>query len=233
MASTSRPWYVRLLRIFLKILIGLIAFVVLYLGFAWAMGSLTSNSDFKSCSGNCYTVYILSNGVHTDIVVPVTSDVMDWKDFADPKLTKSGDSTYTWVGFGWGDKGFYLDTPEWSDLKVSTALTAMFYLGTSAMHVTFHHELKESELCKKVSISKQQYEEMILYIKDGFMKSSDENFQLIPNASYGQRDLFFEGSGAYSLFYTCNTWANGCLKAGGLKACVWTPYDKSILSKYQ
>lgn len=86
MASTSRPWYVRLLRIFLKILIGLIAFVVLYLGFAWAMGSLTSNSDFKPCSGNCYTVYILSNEVQTDIVV----DIMDWKDFADPKLTKLG-----------------------------------------------------------------------------------------------------------------------------------------------
>ncbi len=233
MASKSRPWYVRLLRIFLKILIGLIAFVVLYLGFAWAMGSLTSNSDFKPCSGNCYTVYILSNGVHTDIVVPVTSDVMDWKDFADPKLTKSADSTFNWVGFGWGDKGFYLDTPEWSDLKVSTALTAMFYLGTSAMHVTFHHELKESELCKKVSISKQEYEKMIIFIKEGFKITSDANFQLIPNASYGQRDLFFEGSGAYSLFYTCNTWANGCLKAGGLKACVWTPYDKSILSKYE
>ena len=51
--------------------------------------------------------------------------------------TKSKDSTAEYLAFGWGDKGFYLDTPEWSDLKASTAFKAAFALGNSAMHTTF------------------------------------------------------------------------------------------------
>lgn len=232
MKNQTRPWYKTVLRILLKFIIGLVSFVVLYLFFAWLAALWTSNSDFTSCQDDCYTVYIHSNGVHTDIVVPVVTPTFDWSALIHSEETKAGYKFYNYIAFGWGDKGFYLDTPEWSDLKVSTALTAMFYLGTSAMHVTFHNDLKESELCKKVSISVDNYEKMVFYILNSFEKSSANEFQLIKGASYGDRDLFYEGKGSYSLFYTCNTWANGCLKASGMKACLWTPYDKSILSKY-
>ncbi|MCX6352889.1 MAG: DUF2459 domain-containing protein, partial [Bacteroidetes bacterium] len=36
-----------------------------------------------------------------------------------------------------------------------------------------------------------------------------------------------------SLFYTCNTFTNQALKAGGLKACLWPPFDKGIFKKYE
>jgi hypothetical protein len=54
-----------------------------------------------------------------------------------------------YLAFGWGDKGFYLNTPEWADLKVSTALNAAFGLSSSAIHSTFYKKLRENETCKK------------------------------------------------------------------------------------
>ena len=47
------------------------------------------------------------------------------------------------VGLGWGDKGFYLETPTWADLKTSTALKAVSGYNTTAMHVTFYKEMQE------------------------------------------------------------------------------------------
>jgi hypothetical protein len=39
--------------------------------------------------------------------------------------------------------------------------------------------------------------------------------------------------GSYNLFHTCNTWTNDALKAGGQKACWWTPFDAGIFRQYQ
>jgi hypothetical protein len=49
---------------------------------------------------------------------------------------------------------------------------------------------------------------------------------------YGTDDAFYEAKGAYDLFNTCNTWANGALKACDQKACWWTPTDKGIFHQY-
>ena len=50
---------------------------------------------------------------------------------------------------------------------------------------------------------------------------------------YGKNDAFYEATGRYSLFHTCNTWTNNALKIAGQKACVWTPFDTGIFYHYQ
>ena len=69
-------------------------------------------------------IFILTNGVHTDVVLPLKSEHYDWTNQLKPEHTKAKDSTYQYAALGWGDKGFYLDTPTWADLKASTALKA-------------------------------------------------------------------------------------------------------------
>ncbi len=138
-----------------------------------------------------------------------------------------------YIGFGWGDKGFYLNTPEWADLKFSTAFNAAFYLGTSAMHATFYKQIRESESCVKIKISKAEYEKLIAYIETSFQYDKDGNPLLINATTYGQNDSFYEANRKYHLFYTCNTWANNALKASDQKAALWTPSDKGIFCHYQ
>jgi uncharacterized protein (TIGR02117 family) len=137
-----------------------------------------------------------------------------------------------YVGFGWGNKEFYLTTPEWSDLKFSTAIKALFFFGPVAIHATFYKYLIPDRFCKKVLVSRNNYLQLISYIQYTFKKDSNDDFIIIKNLSYGTDDCFFEANGAFSPFFTCNTWANNCLKHAGLKACLWTPFDRGILFHY-
>ena len=179
------------------------------------------------------TIYIKSNGVHTDIVVPVKNDVHDWSKEIQFKHTIGKDSSAPFLGFGWGDKGFYLETPTWADLKFSVAFKAAFGLGSSAMHATYHEQIMETASCKKLTISKEQYVRLVAYIQSGFQVDENNHVVLIEtDANYGDSDAFYEGVGKYSLFKTCNTWTNTALKSCGQKACWWTIFDDPILAKY-
>jgi uncharacterized protein (TIGR02117 family) len=214
-----------------RIVLGFILFVLVYVIAAFVLSVIpVGKTDTSSSNGT--DIYILSNGVHTDIVVPVQSSVKDWSQHVKFKHTKSGDSLMKYLAFGWGDKGFYLETPTWADLKFSTAFKAMFHLGTSAMHCTFYSDLKEGEYCRKIKISDDAFRKLTAYIEESFKFDASHQVQHIANNSYGRNDAFYEANRVYDLFYTCNTWANNALKCCGQKACLWTPSDKGIFYHY-
>jgi uncharacterized protein (TIGR02117 family) len=177
-------------------------------------------------------IYILTNGVHTDVVLPLKSEHYDWTNQLKTEHTKAKDTTMNYVALGWGDKGFYLETPTWADLKASTALKAASGLSSSAMHVTFYKEMKESKSCKKLQISSDNYKKLILFINESFQTKSGEFLKIETEAVYGKHDVFYEANGSYSLFYTCNSWANQALKAANQKAALWTISDSGIFRHY-
>ncbi|MCK6608765.1 MAG: TIGR02117 family protein [Flavobacterium sp.] len=178
-------------------------------------------------------IYILTNGVHTDIVLPIKNEYYDWTSQLKFDHTKSKDTTYQYVALGWGDKGFYLETPTWADLKASTAVKAATGLSSSAMHVTFYKSLKENKSCKKIQISLENYKKMIAFINESFQTKTDEFLKIETDAVYGKHDVFYEANGSYSLFYTCNSWANQALKAANQKAALWTISDSGIFRHYE
>ncbi|WP_294304421.1 TIGR02117 family protein [uncultured Chryseobacterium sp.] len=179
-------------------------------------------------------IYIYTNGVHTDIVMPVKNDLHDWSTKIPFVNTKSKETDYRFVGIGWGDKGFYLDTPTWADLKFSTAFKAAFWLSESAMHCTYYKEMKEGEDCKKIMISRNQYKNLVKFVDEKFDKDTSGNYILVPtDAVYGNNDAFYDARGKYSFLDTCNTWANNALKAAGQKAAWWTPSDYGIFLHYK
>lgn len=213
-------------------LLGIFSFLVLYVVSVYLISKITVNSNADLIKEQkTIPIYILSNGVHTDIVVPIKNEIKDWRNEIQFSQTKSKDSVMNFIAFGWGDKGFYLDTPEWSDLKASTALKAAFGISSSAMHTTFFKALKEGDDCKRILISKENYQKLVKYISDSF--NDPIHPEWIQGHSYGRKDAFYEAKGSYSLFYTCNTWANNALKAANQKASLWTVYDKGIFCHYK
>ena len=183
----------------------------------------------KKEQGSDVEIYILTNGVHTDIVLPIKSINHDWSNFISSSNTKHPEINYDLVSFGWGDKGFYLKTPTWAELKFSTAFKAMFGLSATAMHVSYYKELQESENCKKILVSNATLQKLIAEIKKSFAQSKPI---AIPNAYYSNNDCFYDAVGTYHLFQTCNTWTNTTLKKSGLPACLWTAFDRGIFRKY-
>lgn len=179
-------------------------------------------------------IYILTNGVHTDIVVPIKNDVYDWSTLLPFENTISKRTDFNYVSIGWGDKGFYLDTPTWAELKPSTAFKAAFWLSESAMHCTYYTKMIEGDDCVKISITKAQYKRLIAFINDKFDKDAQGKVQFIStDAVYDKSDAFYDAKSSYNIFYTCNTWANDALKIAGQKAALWTALDFGIFTHYQ
>ena len=215
-----------------RIILGVIAFVALYFLAAFVLSRIGVNKDTSPSQD--VSIYIHTNGVHTDVVLPVKNEMYDWSKEIKFQNTISKDTTARYVAFGWGDKGFYLNTPTWAQLKFSVAFKAAFALSTSAIHATFYKALEENAACKKIQISKEQYSRLVAYIQKSFKTDSTGNIiNIKTNANYNNDDAFYDANGKYNLFYTCNTWANNALKACGQKACLWTPFDSGIFYQYR
>ena len=212
------------IAIFLLALIG-------YLGVVTLLSYITVTGEIRKAKKDV-SIYILTNGVHTDIVLPLKNEHYDWSKQVNPTDTKSTDTSFNYVAMGWGDKGFYLETPTWADLKVSTALKASTGISTSAMHVTFYKNMKENASCKKIQISSGNYNKLIAYLNESFQTQSGKFLKIETDAVYGKTDVFYEANGSYSLFYTCNSWANQALKAANQKAALWTITDSGIFRHY-
>jgi uncharacterized protein (TIGR02117 family) len=222
----------KIIKKLLKYLAIFILSLLTYLLIVTLLSFVSVNEDFAENQQEI-PIYILTNGVHTDVVLPIKNEHCDWSNQLKFEHTKSKDTTYQYVAFGWGDKGFYLETPTWADLKASTALKAATGLSSSAMHVTFYKHLKENKSCKKIQISLENYQNLIAFINESFQTKSRDFLKIETDAVYGKHDVFYEAKGSYSLFYTCNSWANQALKAANQKAALWTISDSGIFRHYE
>ena len=222
----------KILKFIGKIILSIVAFFALYLIAAFILSKITV--DKEANTSNDIVIYVLTNGVHTDVVVPVKNDQMDWS--KEIKFTNaiSVDSTYNYLGMGWGDKEIYIDMPTWADLTVRQAFRAAFGLSTTAIHATYHKNLVENDTTIKMSVSKEQYSRLTNYIKKSFQRDAEGHFiNIKTDANYGKTDAFYEAIGSYSLFHTCNSWTNNALKISGQKACLWTPAQSGIFNQYK
>lgn len=223
----------KMIFIILKAIGILLSIILLYALLAYLLPFIET-SEKKTSDAKNIPLYIYTNGVHTDIVMPVKNSITDWSEKISFENVKSKKTDYKYVGIGWGDKGFYLDTPTWADLKASTAFKAAFWLSDSAMHCSFYNDMKEAEDCKKIMISEQQYRDLVSFVDAKFDKDAKGNYMFIKtDAVYDDNDAFYDAKGTYSFLYTCNTWSNDALKAAGQKAAWWTASDFGIFQHYK
>ena len=220
----------RLLRLLVKTIAGIVIFLILYLGIEFILSNITSAG--LTNEPNDLSIFIQTNGVHTDLIVPIKNDVYDWSSQIKINTTKAADTNSNFVAIGWGDKGFYLETPTWAELKVSTALKAAFGLSSTAMHCTFHKDVGEMEGRRKINISVAQYKRLIAFINKSFEWENGQTILVDTKVRYDDSDTFYEATGSYSMLRTCNTWTNQALKAAGLKSCYWAAFERGVMYPY-
>lgn len=214
------------------ILSAVLAFVIFYFTIGYCCSRIVISGEKNTPKE--ITVFIKTNGKHTDIVTPVRNEIKDWSKEIPFNNNISQDTIYSYLAFGWGDKGFFIDMPTWDDITFKLAFKAAFWLGTTAMHTTYYKDLKEDDECRKIMISKSQYECLVAFITERFKTDSYGHFiNIKTDAAYGVTDAFYEAKGRYNLFYSCNTWANEALKISGQKHCLWTFFDDPIFRVYK
>ena len=205
----------------LECFIGFICFYIVFALFGM-MFSCGCHDNVKEI-----TIFVRSNGVHTDICMPSVSPEKNWfstinlADFKEKKKTE-------YIAIGWGDKGFFLDTPTWAELKASTAINAIFLPSPTALHVELLEKPKQGETIKMVQISRKSYKKLVAHIESTFVHSK-KGVMLIPNRGYWQTDNFYEAHGNYHCFNTCNVWTNGALKSANIPTAIFSVFPEGNL----
>lgn len=211
-------------------ILGLAAFLLLYLLSAVVLSRIEVNTQEVATEGE--TIWVLSNGAHTDIIMPVKNGLFDWQNIVSQQDTRGkGQSPY--IALGWGCRKFYLETPTWADLKFTTAFQAVTGQGGTLMHATFYNEIPTDEQSVSLLLSAAQYRQLVTHIAQTFVLQEGRGVLVPTDAVYGDTDAFYEAKGHYQLFFTCNTWTNKMLKNSGIRACVWTPFASGVMRNYR
>ena len=223
----------KLLLAFAITLSAFIGVVAVYILIALTLSHLTVNADQKKQSSGI-EIFVQSNGVHTDFVLPAKTHIIDWTEHLPFNHFENVDTSFKNISFGWGDQGFHINTPTWSDLTFATAFKSIFFLGKGAMHINYHkNQPMERVLCKRLIISDAQYLLLTNYIKASFKVDVNGEFIPIQHPGYSQYDCFYEAHGTFSFLKTCNVWTGKGLRKAGIKTVLWTPFDFSVLNSLE
>ena len=112
----------RFIFILIQIIVGLI---LLYVLLAIIFTLIPVNRCFKQASDGI-DIFVRSNGLHADLVVPVISKQIDWRKSIRPCDFEKFDSNFSYIAFGWGDRGYYIEVSRKSKATFSTGFKALF-----------------------------------------------------------------------------------------------------------
>lgn len=225
-----RKWIQKSLATLLWLLGSVLGLTVLFFLAAIILSSVPVNNSFaQSADDDGIEIFVTSNGVHTDIVVPVVTPYIDWRHKIPLHQFENVDSSYAYLSFGWGDRRFYMQTPEWSDLTPEVAITAAFWPTPTAMHVEYiKSALAPTKRQQPVRVSPEQYLKLVQYIDASFQKQNGEYLH-IANSGYTYKDTFYEAHGKFYILKNCNNWVNSGLKAMGVEAAWWAPIPFAVM----
>ena len=183
------------LGIFFLILAGILVVALLLI----PMGTIIPiNRKYQPVTDGV-AIYLSTNGMHTDFIVPTQNGLFDWTTLVDSAPYEKALKEYPYLGIGWGDWGFYVELDAWENLTAKLAAKTLLNPKTKTlMHITAYDFLPtEERRVAKVSISNQQYATLCEFIKTGFDFDGQQKIQLLPGLGYAPNDNFYRGTGSY------------------------------------
>jgi uncharacterized protein (TIGR02117 family) len=213
-----------------SVLLLLLLIPPVYFGAALLGALIPANAGWKQPSQGI-TIFVETNGVHTWIVMPVVNAEMDWRPLVPATDIREPDLGGDHVAIGYGDRDFYLNTPEWKDLTVGRALGAAFGTGSSLVHVYHEPRPVADEEHRPIILTPGQYRRLAAYVVASFDRDPSGRTVPLIGRGYGPTDVFYEARGSYNFFYTCNEWAGAGLREAGVRVGVWTPFTQTIMRR--
>lgn len=171
------------------------------------------------------TIFVASNGVHSGVLLPAVTPDMDWRRIVSPAHLPDPRSAGNWLWFGWGDRDFYMNTPQWRDVSPRTVLRAAIGSGATLVHVD--HLAQPFDDARPVRLSRAQYRKLVAGLRDSFQLTPDGT--ATPIRGYGPWDVFYAGRGRYNALNTCNSWTGRLLADAGVRIGAWTPFSATVM----
>ncbi len=188
---------------------------------AWVGSSIPVNGAWQQPRDGV-SLMVASNGVHTMLIVPLVNEDADWRadfpvsDLRAPKLP------YTYLGIGWGDKQFFLETATWADLSWRTPIHVIAGGGESLLHIDHLVTPSPGPDTRVLVVTHAQYRQIVAAIRN-------ERAPGAPISGYDADDAFYPAREAYTPWRTCNAWMGRTLRDTGVRMGAWTPIAGGVM----
>jgi uncharacterized protein (TIGR02117 family) len=197
------------------------------------LGFVPQNLDYRRPAvGDRVTIFVRSNEIHTDLVLPVACEepAIDWRTRFPPSHFEADVRDCRYVAVGWGNWQFYVETPRWSDLKVSSALCALCWPSETVLHVEYLYDVAEGEHFHELTINRDQYRELVAFVESSIARLDEHGaVETATTVRYGTTDRFYSATGRYHAFNTCNQWTGRGLARAGAPVGIWMPLKPHVL----
>jgi uncharacterized protein (TIGR02117 family) len=203
----------------------LLAVPLLYLVAALAGSLIPVNRSWEEPERGTL-VYLRSNGIHVDIVMPARAQGLDWRPLLPARHFHDAPEDARWFGFGAGERRVYLETPTWGHLTPGT-LWAALTGGDQILHVD--RTVHPGADLYAVRLRPEEYRRLWAAVRAEFNGPP----QRIDSPGYGPDDAFFEGRGKATALHTCNNWVAEKLRLAGVETSVWSPFAQGLLWRYR
>jgi uncharacterized protein (TIGR02117 family) len=206
-----------------------LAVPLLYL-LAALLGSLIpANRDWKEAETGT-TVYLRSNGIHVDVLMPAVAQGLDWRPYFPHSDFADAPAAPRWFAFGAGERRVYLETPTWADLSLRTAWAALSG-GERVVHV--ERIMEPGTEVHAIRLRPAEYRRLWAAVRAQFDLSQASRPQRIDHPGYFGDDAFYKGRGKASAISTCNSWVADQLRIAGVKTSLWSPFASGLLWRYR
>jgi uncharacterized protein (TIGR02117 family) len=203
-----------------------------YLAAAFLFG-LTPTGVAGRAVGDGVEIFLVSNGWHVDLLLPMRADGHDWRRDIPPGDFRAADPGAQWIAFGWGDRAFYLETTRFEDLRPLTAAKALLGVGPAVLHVTYARQPTPGRKTVRLVIDRDRYRRLVAYLAEGFRRDAAGRPIAISGAGYGPADGFYDAQGAWGPLLTCNEWIARGLRQAGIRAPLWAPLPEPMLAAWR
>jgi uncharacterized protein (TIGR02117 family) len=176
------------------------------------------------------TIYLADNGVHTDIVMPVKAQGLDWTPLIPRRDFAAADPKDQWIAFGSGEQRVYLNTPSWWDLTPRTIWSALAG-GRRVMHVEYVPDPRYA--VREIRLRPEEYRRLWAAIRSDFAAGRNGQPIHIDHPGYGPADAFYWANGKANAIYTCNAWTAHRLRLAGVQTSLWPPFVQGLVWRYR
>lgn len=176
------------------------------------------------------TIYIADNGIHSDLILPVKTEGLDWAPLIPKRHFRSADPQARWIAFGSGEERVYLDTPRWRDIRPRTIWSALTG-GKRLMHVEYVRNPGYAK--REVRLRPEEYRRLWAAIRADFARGADGRPVHVTGSGYWGTDTFYRATGKASAIRTCNSWTADRLRLAGVKTSLWPPFAQGLLWRYR
>ena len=215
--------------IFWRLLVLLVAIPALYLTVSVCLALVPVNRNWTEPAQG-QTVYLISNGIHTDLILPVAAQGLDWRPLIPRADMARPDPAAQWLAFGMGERKVYLETPRWRDVRPGT-LWAAAAGGERVMHVEWVAD--PAWHARAIRLRPEEYRRLWSAIRAGFKLDAKGRIQRIDHPGYGAGDAFYQGVGRANAINTCNVWTTDRLRLAGVKTSLWSPFPQGFEWRYR